>query len=138
MKLREICLKDVIAILCIDNQNFDSDAQFHIDSYQFSPFQENFYQNRGVNFVCIREGFLEKWLLDFQRKSLEPTCIQALESCKRNGVESTTLTNKNFCFFELSAWLIQVTNNWNNIIIPEAVIHKCSIKKLIQKITGNL
>ena len=57
--LRDICLKTSIDILCVDETKLHSpysNAQFHIDGYQFPPFHKDRNKYGGRKMVYIRDG----------------------------------------------------------------------------------
>ena len=59
IRLREICLKSSIDILCVDETKLDAcypNAQFHIEGYQFPPFRRDRNKHGGGKMVFVRNG----------------------------------------------------------------------------------
>ena len=63
--LREICLKTLIDILCVNETKLDSsypNPQFHIDGYQFPSFCKDRNKYGGGKMVYIKDGTIAKRL----------------------------------------------------------------------------
>ena len=117
ISLREICLKTPIDILCGDETKLDSsysNAQFHLDGYQFPPFRKDINKYGGGKVVYIRDGIIAERLENLEGKHSETICLELTVSkkkwCITFAYRPPSNDNKAIFFNELTTSLSQITN----------------------------
>ena len=122
--LREICLKNSIDILCVDETKIDSsypNAQFHVDGYQFAPFRKDRNNYGGGKMVYIRDGIIAKHLENLEGKHSETICLELIISKKKGWItfayRPPSSDNKSIFFNELTTSLSQITNLYDYSVV---------------------